>query len=214
VLYCKVLVDISGTIQNIVQLLFTTWIPTNCIEDNRHKMSNSLTLSLPEDALISVLCRVPASDHNSLWNTCSTFRKAIVSDVYASERATTNYAEVQARLIPGEELYGPELYDDEFRNYEPPSSPTTPEEIEMKNRYEAKLLQQRQEDINESYKALGYREEYGVINITIDITIDKVLAGEVSLVLIPRPKHGVLFHQAGKSAFVMFRHVHLSFHMC
>jgi len=184
-------------------------------------MSNSLTLSsLPEDALISVLCRVPVSDHKSLWNTCRTFRKAIDSDVYASERATTNYAEVQARLIPGEEIYdrhnpdGPELYDDEFRSYEPPSSPTTPEEIEMKNRYEAKLLQQRQEDINESYTALGYREEYGVINITIDINVDNVLAGEVSLVLIPRPKHGVLFHQAGKSAFVLFRHVHLSFHMC
>jgi len=159
--------------------------------------------SLPEDALISILCRVPASDHKSLWNTCSTFRKAIDSDVYASERATTNYAEVQARLLPGEELYdrnypdGPELYDDEFRNYEPPSSPTTPEEIEMKNRYEAKLVQQRQEDINEWYTALGHREEYGVINITIDITIDKVLAGEVSLVLIPRPRYGGLFHQAG-----------------
>ena len=94
-------------------------------------MSNPLTLSsLPEDALISILCRVPASDHKSLWDTCSTFRKAIDSDVYASERATTNYAEVQARLIPGEELYdrnnpdGPELYDGEFQNYEPPTSPT------------------------------------------------------------------------------------------
>ena len=185
-------------------------------------MSNPpLTLSsLSEDALISILCRVPASDHKSLWNTCSNFRKAIDSDVYASERATTNYAEVQARLLPGEELYdrnypdGPELYDDEFRNYEPPTSPTTPEEIEMKKRYEAKLVQQRQDDINEWYTALGHREEYGVINITVDITVDNVLSGEVSLVLIPRPRHGVLFHQAGKSAFVLFHHVHLSFYMC
>ena len=116
---------------------------------------------------------------------------------------TTNYAEVQARLIPGEELYDrnypePELYyDDEFRNYVPPLSPTTPEEIEMKNRYEAKVAQQRQEIINDNYTALGHREEYGVIDITIDIKVDKYKAGEVELVLIPRPRYGELFHQAG-----------------
>ena len=36
--------------------------------------------SLPTDVLISILCRSPASDHESLRDTCKTFRDTIDSD--------------------------------------------------------------------------------------------------------------------------------------
>merc|ERR1711957_1003335 len=43
-------------------------------------------MGLPTDALISILCCVPASDHTLLWQTCTAIRATLKLDDYASER--------------------------------------------------------------------------------------------------------------------------------
>ena len=84
--------------------------------------TNPLT-SLPPDALISVLCRVPARDHDALRNTSKLLRTTLDSDAYARERAISGWVEVEARLVPGEELYdrenpnGPDMYGDDDDSY-------------------------------------------------------------------------------------------------
>ncbi|KAL7541222.1 hypothetical protein ACHAXR_011471 [Thalassiosira sp. AJA248-18] len=171
-----------------------------------------LSLStLPQDVLISVLCRVPSSDHTTLWDTCKNFRNAFDSDAYASERASTGWAEVSARLVPGEEIYdrdhpnGPDLYGDDS-GYDPcdddgDDDDLTEEEIANKEAkkkiWEDKCAEQRRKDLEEFYSDLGHKDDsYGHESITVDIKVDGIVAGEVDLVLVPRPRFGDLFHEA------------------
>jgi len=176
-------------------------------EEHMYDITNPL-ISLPPDALRSILCRVPACDHTSLWNSCKAFRGILDSDAYASERASTGWAEVTARLVPKEELYdrdypdGPELYGDD-NSYDPGDESdggTEEEKAEKeakKKRWEDKREAQREEDLKTYYSDLGHRDEsYGYEDITIEIKVDGVLAGGVTLVLIPRPRYGHLFHEA------------------
>lgn len=173
--------------------------------------------SLPADALLSVLCRVPASDHASLRKTCRAVRRALDSDAFASERAATGWAEVSARLVPGEELYDREypdgfddtdvyLTDDEGERvrYDPDEHDCDDEDMTeeeraearaRRGRYEEKLRARREEDLDEHFSELGSKDEYGVIDITVDITIDGTVAGCIQLILVSRPRFGDMFHE-------------------
>jgi hypothetical protein len=166
----------------------------------------SLT-SLPPDALNSILCRVPSSDHAALRKTCKCIREALDSDAYASERASTNWAEVSARLIPGEELYdqlypdGPEIDDGSYNPDDEEDDNLTEKErttrVERRQRWEARREEKLQKDLGEDYSDLGRRDEsYGYDDIEIEIKVDGRTAGKIDLVRIPRPQYGHLFHEA------------------
>jgi len=136
--------------------------------------------SLPQDILMSILCRVPAADHSSLRNTCKKFRQVIDSDDYATERATSNWAEVEARLISGEEIYDRDPIDE----YSDGDDDMTEEEKAEKR------AREREEYIEENYSAIGHHDrEYGYDDVEIEIKVDGHVAGEINLVIIPRNRN-------------------------
>lgn len=133
--------------------------------------------SLPQDILMSILCRVPAADHTALKNTCKKFRQVIDSDDYATERATSNWAEVEARLISGEEIYD----RDPIVEYSDGDDDMTEEEKAEKR------AREREEYIEENYSAIGHHDiSYGYDDVEIEIKVDGLVAGEINLVIIPR----------------------------
>ena len=162
--------------------------------------------SLPQDALISVLCRVPSSDHTSLRNTCKSIRSAIDSEEYKSERASTDWAEVSARLVPGEELYDrtyPDGPDDADMSYDSKSDVgnnndiTEEEKAARKKKWEEKCKKHKEEFMEEFYSDIGHHDSsYGWDDITIDVNVDGRVVGEISMVLMPRPWFGNIFYEA------------------
>mmetsp|Transcript_21223 Transcript_21223/g.30375 ORF Transcript_21223/g.30375 Transcript_21223/m.30375 type:complete len:699 (+) Transcript_21223:37-2133(+) len=146
--------------------------------------------SLPTDVLISILCRSPASDHESLSDTCKAFRATIDSDAYKGERASSGWAEVSTHLLSGEELY-----DEHF--------PNGPEDVSLSDgdveenateEQRANALQfKKAEKKNEEMLDFGYYselgqldQEYGYRDITIYVRVDGNRCGSISLVLLPR----------------------------
>ena len=173
--------------------------------------------SLPPDVLVAVLCRVPASDHDALRRTSRTLCHAIDSEAHAGMRAFTGWAEVSARLVPGEELYdrehpdGPDFYgdDDSCDPRKDDGKDLTAEEREdRRRRWEEKCAERRREDLEECYSSLGYFDNsYKYHDITVEVKVDGLIAGEVSLVLVPRPVFGGLFHEASDAHSSELQHV-------
>ncbi|EJK72416.1 hypothetical protein THAOC_06057 [Thalassiosira oceanica] len=161
--------------------------PSAPAEKQQHVFDRACPLvSLPADALTAVLCRVPAADLPAVRTSCKTLNSTVGSDMFKAVRATTGWSEVSARLVPGDELYdrenpdGPDMWDvDDFDSL--------PEE--EKN---AKIADKRAREIEEYYSDLGHCDgEYSYHSIHVEVTVDgDKTAGQISLILIPRPKWG------------------------
>eukprot|EP00544_Gedaniella_sp_CCMP2646_P014794 CAMPEP_0202502764 /NCGR_PEP_ID=MMETSP1361-20130828/39910_1 /ASSEMBLY_ACC=CAM_ASM_000849 /TAXON_ID=210615 /ORGANISM="Staurosira complex sp., Strain CCMP2646" /LENGTH=87 /DNA_ID=CAMNT_0049135839 /DNA_START=44 /DNA_END=304 /DNA_ORIENTATION=+ len=62
-------------------------------------------LSLPSDALLAILCRVPAKDQNHLRLTCQAIRAILDSATFRLEGSLSGWLETQVTLLSKEELY-------------------------------------------------------------------------------------------------------------
>ena len=140
-------------------------------------------VSLPPDALTAVLCRSPASDHDALWKSCKTIRSTLDSDVFASERVSSSYAEVTVRHVSKEELWQNDIGDD-------------PEHDPTDEGYDAdESARLKEEALARYYSDLGSRDEtYGYHEIHFDLKVDGLRRGSIRLVLVPR--YGRSFHAA------------------
>eukprot|EP00562_Extubocellulus_spinifer_P032892 CAMPEP_0178691220 /NCGR_PEP_ID=MMETSP0699-20121125/6492_1 /TAXON_ID=265572 /ORGANISM="Extubocellulus spinifer, Strain CCMP396" /LENGTH=727 /DNA_ID=CAMNT_0020336409 /DNA_START=1 /DNA_END=2184 /DNA_ORIENTATION=- len=148
--------------------------------------SNNPLVSLPPDALISVLCRVPSTDHGAVWKTCKKVREAIDSDGYCSERVASGWAEVSTRLVSKEELWQQDFGRE-------------PEHDPMYEDYDAEeSRKEKEKTLRTYYSDLGqYDETYGYQDIETEIRVDGRVAGKVKLALFPRPELGYgQFHEA------------------